>query len=80
MNINWNGKEIPAYIEISKTDLLERVESVFGLVFGFKKEVSCVTFDIIPYYYPKPKNLEEVMCELCLRGKLKRGNYLVEIK
>ena len=80
MRLTFDGTEVPAYIEISKTDLLEIVESTFGFVFDFKSEVSCITLEVIPYYFPKPKSLEEAMCELCLRGKVKRNTYLVEIK
>lgn len=79
MNIDWNGAEIPAYIEMDKLDITGLIQEVFDIFYVFA-DVSCITLEVYPRYNPKPTNLQECMEELCLRGKIKRGTYLVEIK
>lgn len=78
LKLNWNGQEIPAYIDISKYELNNLSMQVFGKPIKFPK-CSCITEDVEPKYRPKPKNILEVMQELCLRGLIKRGTYIVEL-
>lgn len=78
MRLNYAGKEIPAYIDIDALVLSELIYSVFHRSYDFKRNISCITIEVIPYYCKSPRQLGEYMNELCLRGKLKRGSYIIE--
>ena len=77
MKIGWDGKEIPAYISIDYMVLNALIYSVFKRTYKFPN-ISCITEDVIPYYNKNPYKLTEYLNELCLRGKLKRGSYIIE--
>ena len=80
MILNWQGKEVPAYISITMNDINYLLREVFNRTYDFTKGVSCVTEDVKPYYCKNPRSLTNYLNELCLRGKIKRGHYIIERK
>jgi len=78
MRTNWRGEEIPAYFDITPNDINFLIKETFGRTYTFPKGISCITEEVIPYYCKNPRILTKYLNELCLRGKLKRGTYLIE--
>lgn len=77
MILDYKGKELPAFISIDYLVLNALIYSTFGRTYKFPK-ISCITEDVIPFYNKTPRKLTEYLNELCLRGKLKRGSYIIE--
>lgn len=78
MRLNYAGKEIPAYYDIDSIVLSGLIYSVFHRGYDFPNNISCITMEVIPYYCKSPRTLQEYLNELCLRGKLKRGSWIIE--
>lgn len=78
MKLDYKGDEVPAYIDITFNDVNFLCKEVFNRTYIFPKRISCITLDVKPYYCKNPKTLEECLNELCLRGKIKRGSYIIE--
>ena len=77
MRLNYRGEEIPAYIDITYNNINFLIREVFNRTYTFPKGLYCITEEVIPYYCKNPKTLPEYLNELCLRGIIKRGTYII---
>lgn len=77
MRTNYKGEEIPAYFDTTMNDINSLLMKVFNRTYYFK-DYHCLILEVIPYYCKNPITLEEYLNELCLRGKLTRGTYIIE--